>query len=146
MDHYRQISKHLRIVLTHGILGHMSKDMDENHKTMMGVLIHLRNQEAYTNLSYERDDGRYNRSHDQLYIFNEIFGEDNPKVPFKASPILRAATYFLQKEGFDLDAGYEIQDLTIQYRSEGWQMPLVRSFRIVGIGVNEGKSKAFTLE
>ena len=86
MDIYRQTSKHLRIVITHGILQHMSKDMDENHKTMLGVLLHLRNQEAYNNLNFDRDDERYNRSHDQLYVFNELFGEENPKLSFKASP------------------------------------------------------------
>lgn len=145
MDIYRQTSKHLRIVLTHGILQHMSKDMDENHKTMLGVLLHLRNQEAYNNLNFDRDDERYNRSHDQLYVFNELFGEENPKLSFKASPILKAATDFLCKESFDIEAGYEIHDLTIKYRTEGWQLPLIHSFSIVGIGVNEGKTKTFTL-
>lgn len=146
MDRYRQISKHLRITLTHGLFQHMSKDMDENHKTLLGAVLHLSNQGAYTNLSFDRDSEKFNRSHDQLYIFNELFGEEDSKLSLKASPILQTAVDFLHEESFDLDSGYEIHNLTIQYRSDGWQLPLIRSFCIVGIGLNEGKTKTFTLE
>lgn len=146
MDYYREITKFLRMQLTLAVYEEMGKGMDAAQKTVLGNVIGIRYHQAGVEKAHMFDKPNYSRSHDQLFIFNELFGEPNDRDEFKTSPLLKEASDWINEQDFPAEDGYKILNLELEYRQDMFSLPLIRAFTISGIGYFEGINKDFRLE
>lgn len=133
---FREITKHLRMSLTEAVYEEMSKGMDDAHKTLLGNVIGLRTRQAQADATDFIVSGDLTRENDQLFVFQELFGPEMGEL-CATSELLDVAEDALNNSDFGLD--YGIANLKIEYRTDSFNLPLVRSFSLTGTGINKDK-------
>ncbi len=140
MDYYRQTTKLLRMHVTRAVYDEMSKDMSDAEKTLLGNVLGLRTRQAQSDVTPLIVNG-FDRSQDQLFVFNELFGPQTEKDG-ETSKLLEAAAEFLEDSGW---SDYEVRDLNLTYRSDVFELPLVTGFSLRGTGMYKDRIVDFAL-
>ena len=123
MDLFRETSKTLRMRLSTAVIDQLTKGGTSLDKIMLGNIVDLQWRQVYKDVAILGN--AVPRSEDQLYFFNELYGESLRSEP---SVLLDNATEWLLEN--DCHGCYEIQDLLLKDRP--YQLPAIIGFTLIG--------------